>query len=544
MALFVINTFIEDLQEKYRVFEEISQHLVEVKEDILKNIDIFLQLPSAGENPFLTLQVDKSLSKYEVNVVVDNSSLQHAPLIYEKNPTYSNLFGKIGVRAEFGLYVTDFTQIVPGSLHKANGGILVLRVRDVLINPGVWYALKKVLLHKEITVQPFLEELGIAPPVSSLFKPQPIPLNVKVVLLGDRLTFYLLGLYDPEFHRLFKVKADFSEEIDNSPENRKLLGFTLQQIAMNHQLLPLDSKAVATVMEYSARLAGSKNKLSLKMEKLLDVIREAHFTAKRENASSIGRKHVLEAIEQKEFRSNLLEEKILELIREGTIIIDPREKRVGQVYGLSLLEIDDYTFGKPVRITATSFSGNKGIISIERETKLSGKIFEKAILTLSGYLGNTYGKDQPLALTAFLAFEQSYSMVEGDSATLAELVALLSSIAGVPVRQEIAITGSVDQLGNVQPVGGINEKVEGFWKVCDMLKVEGGVIIPNRNVHNLQLKDDVVKSVKRGKFKIFAVDKVDEAIEIMSDLKATEFHAKVKDGLRELYKYSAQKEEK
>ena len=538
VALFVINTFVEDLQEKYIELPQIREHILEVKEDILKNIDMFTQLSSAGENPFLTLQIERNLAKYDVNVVVDNSQLEHAPLVYEKNPTYSNLFGKIGVKAEFGLYVTDFTQIVPGSIHRANGGILVLRVKDILMNPGVWHTLKKVLLYKEITVQPYLEELGIAPPITSLFKPQPIPLNLKVVLLGDPLMFYLLGILDPEFGRLFKVKAEFQHTVDNIPENRRLLASTISELTHSNRLLPLTSGALAALTEYSVRLSGNRNKLSLKIEKLLDVVREAHFIAKKKGHERIERRHIEQALETKEFRSNLIEERILELIKDGTIIVEPEGEKIGQVYGLSVTELEDYIFGKPVRITATSFCGNRGIISIERETKLSGKIFEKALLTLSGYIGNTYGKKQPISLSAYIAFEQSYSLIEGDSATLAELIALLSSIGNVPVRQNIALTGSVDQLGNVQPVGGVNEKVEGFWKVCKLLNVKGGVVIPSRNMDNLQLKKDVVSSVKKGDFCIYAVSTVDEAIEIMSSMKAEDFHCKVRESLHELHKHS------
>ena len=541
VALFVINTVIEDLKEKYRDLPEIASHIDAVKEDILKNIDLFLQLPQASENPFLTLQIEKNLSKYEVNVIVDNGDLQHAPLVYEKNPTYSNLFGKIGVRAEFGLYVTDFTQIVPGSIHKANGGILVLRVKDVLMNPGVWYTLKKILMHREISVQPFWEELGLPHPASSLFKPQPIPLKIKVVLLGDRPTFYLLGVLDPEFHKLFKVKAEMKGYMTNTEDNRRLLYSTMYQLAKNHNLLPLSPSGAASLMEYSARLAGSKNKLSLKIEKLLDLAKEASFYAKEAGKDQIEAEDIDRALEEKIFRSNLPEEIYDELVEDGTLIINPTGKATGQCYGLAVVEFEDYAFGRPVRITATVSAGDKGVVSIERETKLSGRIFEKAILTLSGYLGNMYGKEHPISLTASIAFEQSYSPIEGDSATLAELIALLSAISETPVRQDVAVTGSVDQLGNVQPVGSINEKIEGFYRICKRLGRRGCVIIPRRNVNNLQLEREVITAYRKKRFNIYAVDSVDEALEIAFGLKAKEVHDKVAERLKKLYAISRRK---
>ncbi len=539
-ALFVINTFIEDLLEKYQDLPQVKEHIDKVKRDILKNIELFLQLPSAHENPFVSMYVEKNLAKYEVNVIVDNSQLQHAPVVFEKNPTYTNLFGKIGARAEFGLYVTDFTQIVPGSIHRANGGFLILRVKDVLINPGVWHTLKKVLAHGEITVQPLMEELGLSPPVSSLFRPEPIPLNVKVILMGDPLTFHLLSSLDPEFSKLFKVKAEFCPTVDNNPENRRLMASTLLKLAQSHGLTPPSPSALSAITEYSVRLSSSNRKLSLQIEKLLDVLKEASLIAQRSKRGKVSRREVEQALHNRRFRSNLVEELIDELIEKGTIILEPKGKRVAQTYGLALTEIEDYTFARPVRITATAHCGNKGIVSIERESKLAGKIFEKAILTLSGYLGGRYGKEHPLALSASISFEQSYTTVEGDSASLAELLCLLSAISQMPLRQDVAVTGSVDQLGNVQPVGGINEKVEGFFRVCERLKVKGSVVIPKRNLHNLQLDKRVVDGVKSGRFRVFAVDTVDEAIGIVFDTEPEKVHQAVQRSLREFYRRSAE----
>lgn len=543
VALFVINTYIEELKEKYRDLPEVGKHIDQVKEDILKNLELFLQVPSS-DNPFATLQLEKSLSKYEVNVIVDNSNLKHAPLVYEKNPTYSNLFGKIGARAEFGLYVTDFTQIVPGSIHKANGGVLILRIRDVLINPGVWHALKKALLHKEINIQHPLEDLGFTPPVSSLFKPQPIPLKLKVILMGDRLTFSLLGLLDPEFSRLFKVKAEFTDYVPNTPENRRLFAHTMREIAKSQNLLPLSPGAVAAIIETSVRLSENRNRLSLQVDRLLDTLKEANYIAQRNGKKRIDRRDVERAVRSKVFRSDLLQEVLSDAIADGSIIVELDGEKVGQIYGVAIIGNEDYSFGKPVRITAAVYCGNKGVISIERETKLAGKIFEKAILTLSGYLGRQYGRNQPLSLCASIAFEQSYSTIEGDSATLAELLCVLSAISGLPLKQNTAVTGSVDQLGNVQPVGGINEKIEGFHRVCRRLNRKGRMIIPSRNIHNLQLDRAVVEDVKRGYFEIHAVNHVDEAIEIAFGISPDEVHKRVRESLEKLHKYSSKEEKR
>ncbi len=538
VALFVLNSFLEDLYAKYRKYPEIEEHLHQVKEDILKHIDLFLQLQSSSENPFLSLQIEKNLAKYTVNVVVDNSHLKCAPLIYEKNPTYSNLFGKIGLRAEFGMYVADFTQIVPGSIHRANGGILVLNLRDVLVNPGVWPTLKKALKYREITVQPYLEELGLSHPVSSLVKPEPIPLKLQVILLGDPFLVNLLFSLDPEARRLFKVRAEFVDRVKNTPRARKAFSLTVKSIAKEKGLLPFSPDAVARLLEYSSRLAQDKEKLSLKIEKLADVMAEASHYAKREGEKAVGSRHVERTLKERVFRWNLVEERLLELIEEGVLVVEPEGERVGQTYGLSVVDFEEFSLGRPVRITASAFVGTKGIVSIEREAELSGKIFNKAVFTLAGYMGNRYGGTRPLALSASISFEQSYSHIEGDSASLAELLALLSAVSQVPLKQGVAFTGSVDQHGRVQAVGGINEKVEGFHKVCRLLGVKGTVVIPSSNVRHLQLDPEVVRSVRKGNFEVEAVSSVDEAIEIASGMKAEEFHKRVAQRLDEFYRIS------
>ena len=541
VALFVINHYIEDLISKYENLQEAYDHIMEVKNDIIKNLDLFLQIPIAVENPFIMLQLEKNFSKYQVNVIVDNSNLKHAPIVYETNPTYSNLFGRIALRAEFGVYVADFTQIVAGSIHKANGGFLILRIWDVLMNPGVWHTLKKMLLHKEITIQPFLEELGIPHPISTIIRPQPIPLDLKVILIGDPLIFHLLRLFDPEFGRLFKVKAEFVQDIENQEETRKVFALTINSIAQKGQLKRLNERGMARLFEYIVRLSGNQKKLSLYIDGIMDIVKEASFYATKEGADEIGDKHVEMAIREKIYRSNLIEEKIRELVRDGIIILDIEGSKIGQVNGLSVIDLGDYAFGRPVRITARVFTGEKGIINIEREVDLAGKIFSKAGFILSGYISGKYGKDHPIGLSATIAFEQSYSMVEGDSASVAELLAILSAMAEVPIRQDVAFTGSIDQHGNVQPVGGVNEKIEGFYRLCRMFGKKAEVVIPSRNKDNLQLMFEEREALKNGDLKIIAIDHIDEAIEIATGIKAVEFHKLVERNLMKLRKRMAKR---
>lgn len=539
-ALRVINAGIEELYEKYRKYPEIESHIEDMKQDILKSLDLFLQQAGA-DNPFATIYIERNLSKYDVNVIVDNSKLKHAPLIYEKTPTYNNLFGKIGLRAEFGLYIADFNQIVAGSIHRANGGILILNVKDVLMNPGVWHTLKKVLKHKEIHIQPYLEELGFSHPISSLMRPQPIPLNLKVILLGEPILFALLSLLDPEFGDLFKIRAEFTEKTENSPNNRSLFASTLRQIEREKRLLPFSTKALKRLIEYSVRMAEDKEKLSLRLDKCVEVMEEASYYAKKRKANEVSEEDVERALKEKVFRWSLIREELLRLIKEGTLIVEPYGEAIGQAYGLAVIDTGNFSFGKPVRITATAGVGDKGVVSIEREVELAGTIFKKAVLTLSGYLNGKYGRDIPLSLSASISFEQSYSLIEGDSASVAELIALLSAIAEVPVKQNIAFTGSIDQLGNVQPVGGINEKIEGFYEVCKILNVKGEVVIPSRNIRNLQLEEEVVEAVRKGKFAVHAVSTVDEAIEIATGMGAKEFHSRVKKELEKLYRATRRK---
>ena len=555
VARFVVGHNMEDMLEKYRDLPRVREYLEAVKGDLVKGADLFLQFPAAQDNPLLLLQLERNLAKYKVNVVVDNGGLTCAPVVYETHPTYTNLFGRIGVRAELGVYVADFQQIVPGSIHRANGGYLVLKVPELFAGPGVWRALKRALVHKEIAIQPLMDELGLPHPVTTL-RPEAIPLDVKVVLIGERLHYHLLMALDPEFEELFKVKADFDTQVDNTPEVRQAYRRLLDGLVERDRLLPLTPSGAAAMLEYTCRLAQDRKKLSLQMSRVVGMLREANYWARSRGREGIEAQDVERALEEKIYRANLLEERLRELIQRNIIVVQTQGYEVGQCNGLSVVDLVDYSFGRPHRISARAFAGEKGIVNIEREAELAGKIFNKAVLILSGYLGHQYGRGRSLSLSATLAFEQSYSTVEGDSASVAELMALLSAIAQVPLTQDLAVTGSVDQRGMVQAVGGINEKIEGFFHCCRVKGLTGrqGVVFPGANVDHLQLSPHVVKAVERGEFHLYPVTHVDQVISLLTGMEAGErdqegrfppdsFHAAVEARLEEFRRAAREEKE-
>jgi lon-related putative ATP-dependent protease len=507
------------LREKYGENEDVKTYLEEVKNDIIKNYNKFLEEEreegaEEEEIPFMR--------KYEVNVIVDNSQTKGAPVVIEYNPTYTNVIGKIEKESRHGILYTDHTMIRPGALHKANGGYLVINAEDILRNPLAWEALKLSLRQGNVSIEEPSELAGLT--TVKTLRPTPIPLNLKVILIGTPLTYELLIKFDPDFKELFKVKAEFDTEIDLNQENiEKYISF-ICTLCKKENLKHLDISAVKRVIEYSSRLAGNQKKLSTIFAEISDVIREADLYARRENSNYITEAHVKRALEEKFYRINLIEEKILELIKRGIILIDVHGKVVGQVNGLAVIQLGELTFGKPVRITATVGLGREGIINIEREAELSGPIHTKGVMILNGYLTEKYAYDKPLTLAARIVFEQSYEGVEGDSASSAELYALLSALSGIPIKQSIAVTGSVNQKGEIQAVGGINEKIEGFYKVCKIkgLNGEQGVIIPEGNVEDLNLNDEVIEAVEKGVFHIYPVKTVDEGIEILTGVKAGE----------------------
>jgi len=515
---------IDELKHKYGQNPEVLNYLEDVKEDILEHLDDFkAQEEQPSTLPFLKpLKAEPSFVKYSINVLVNNRDAKGAPVVVESNPTYYNLFGRVEHKLQYGMAVTDFSMIKAGSLHTANGGYLVTDALDLLKNIFVYDALKRTIKDKKIKIEDVWEQYRLISTVT--LRPEAIPFNVKVVLVGSPMLYYLLYNLDEEYRELFKVKADFENRMDRNEENiLKYAGFVRTK-CIEKGLKPFERAAVAKVAEYGSRLAEHQKKLSAKFSEVADLLREADYWAKRDNSSIVKAGHVERAIEEKIYRVNKVEKKIQEAIEEGTILVDTEGAVVGQVNGLSVLDLGDYSFGIPSRITAKTYAGKAGIVNIERETKLSGRIHEKAILILGAYLGGKYAQKRPLSLSASLTFEQLYGEVEGDSATCAEVYALLSSVAGVPLKQSLAITGSMNQHGEVQPIGGVNEKIEGFFEVCKLYNINGGqgVIIPGRNIKNLMLKKEVIEAVKNGKFSIYAIDNIEDGIEILTGMPAGE----------------------
>jgi len=521
VASFVLGLLLKELKEKYADLPAVLAYLEAVMADILTNLSLFRgereterqSPPWAKEDPF---------RRYEINVLVDNSETRGAPVVVEYNPTYNNLIGRIEKEAIFGALITDFTMIRAGSLHKANGGYLVIPVEELFRNPFSWDGLKRALREREVIIEEAYERLGFL--TTKTLQPEPIPLKLKVLLLGDPLLYYLLYHYDADFQELFKVKAEFGTRMDRTPENvRKYTAFFCT-LSKKEQLLHLDASAVAKLVEYGSRLAEDQAKLSTRFSEIADVVREACYYAQKEGVAYATADHVRRAIEERFYRSSLIQERIQEMIARGTIMIETAGAKVGQVNGLSVLSLGDISFGKPQRITATVAAGKEGVIDIEREAKLGGRIHTKGVLILNGYLVERYAAEAPLTLAARLVFEQSYEGVAGDSASSAELYALLSALSGVPLKQNLAVTGSVNQKGEIQAIGGVNEKVEGFFDVCKAKGLTGdqGVLVPLANKENLMLREDVVEAVREGRFHIYFIRHVDEGIEVLTGVPAGE----------------------
>lgn len=468
--------------------------------------------------PFV--QPADELTEFQVNVIVDNSETKGAPIVIETNPTYRNLFGTMERSVDrSGIWRTDFTKIRAGALLQANGGYLVVNALDALIEPGVWPALKRTLRNRIFEMQTYDPFYFIT---TSVLKPEPIEIDVKVVMIGDAFLYQLLYYRDEDFKKIFKVKADFDSVMPKEKKNVMEYASFIKKICSGENLIPFDSTGVAGVVEFGVRLAGRQSKLSTRFTFIADLIREASYWTKKDKSKYVTRKHVEKAIDEWIRRVSLIEDKIQELIEDGTIMIDTKGEVVGQINGLSVLDVGDYAFGKPTRITAQTSVGRAGVINIEREADLSGKTHNKGVLILSGYMRGKYAQDKPLVMSASLCFEQSYSGVDGDSASSTEVYAILSSLSGLPLRQDIAVTGSVNQNGEIQPIGGVNQKIEGFYEVCKAKVLTGtqGVIIPHQNVEDLMLRTEVVEAVKKGKFHIYSVKTIDEGIEILTGVKA------------------------
>jgi lon-related putative ATP-dependent protease len=510
-----------------------------VQEDVVENAENFLTQQGGQQGGGLQQQLQQMMQggdaqgrqalvqealmrRYRVNVVVDNSDTEHAPVVYEDNPTYQNLVGRIEHMARMGALMTDFHLIKAGALHRANGGYLLLDARKVLTEPYAYEALKRAIDSEKLRIESLGRQLSIISTVS--LEPEPIPLDVKVGLYGNRLIYYLLTQYDPEFADLFKVQADFHEEMDWDGENQQLYARLIGTMVHEAELQPFDRGAVARVIEHSARMVGDSEKLSTKGETLGDLLREANHWAKENGNGVVTAEDVQRAIDAQIYRADRLRERMQEAILRDTVLIDTEGEEVGQINGLSIIPLGGFMFGRPTRITARTRMGKGEVVDIEREVELGGPIHSKGVLILSGFLGARYAEEKPLSLSASLVFEQSYGQIEGDSASSAELYALLSSLAEVPIKQSMAVTGSVNQRGQVQAIGGVNQKIEGFFDICEARGLTGdqGVIIPVSNVKNLMLREDVVDAVEEGRFHIYPVETVDEGIEILTGVPAGE----------------------
>lgn len=520
----VVKDSIDDIKEKFN-YEKIHLYLDEVQEHILSNLHRFREkeeTPSPIIPGLVIPPTADTFTEYEVNVLVDNSQTKGSPIIVETTPNYRNLFGTIErVVDRSGIWKTDFTHIKAGSFLRANGGYLIFNALDALLEPWVWPALKRTLKNQVIEIQTYDPFYFFS---TSALKPEPIECNTKVIMIGDTNIYYLLYNLDDDFKKIFKIKADFDSVMNKDDDKILQYSSFIKKICDEEKLRPFDKKGVSAVVEYGVRLAGRQKKLSTRFNLIADLLREANYWAIKDGSDVVTEKHVDTAIEKKIYRVNLIEEKIQEMIDDGTILIDSDGMVVGQVNGLSVYNLGDYMFGKPSRITAKTSLGKAGIINIEREAELSGPIHNKGVYILSGYLRSKYAQDKPLTISASICFEQSYSGVEGDSASSTELYALLSSLSGLPLRQDIAVTGSVNQKGEIQPIGGVNEKIEGFFDVCKAKGLTGkqGVMIPYQNIGDLMLRKDIVQTVKEGRFHIYPVKTIDQGIEILTGVEAGE----------------------
>ncbi len=525
-ALYAAGHLISQLKERYDDLPKVVAYLDAVQQDVIEHLDAFRsdgeeEMP-LGPVPFRMPKRDGIFSRYRVNLLVDNSGTRGAPVVFETNPTYYNLFGKIEFRGDFGTLVTDFTMIKAGAIHQANGGYLILNAMDLFANPLAWPALKRTLKTGQARIENLGEQLGLVATTS--LKPEPVPVEVKVILIGSPLIYHLLYHYDEDFRKFFKVRADFDTEMPRTDEHLRQFASFVSGFCQREGLLHLNPSALARVVDYSSRLAEDQTKLSTRFHEITELIFEAASWASREGSPVVDAAHVKRAMEERIYRSNRIEEKILEMIAEGTLMVDTDGAAAGQVNGLAVLDLGDYAFGKPNRITARVYMGDKGIVNIERETEMSGPIHSKGVFILSAYLAGKFATDKPLALSASICFEQLYEEIEGDSASSAELYALLSELSGLPIAQGIAVTGSVNQKGEIQPIGGVNEKIEGFFHVCKARGLTGrqGVIIPHQNVKNLMLKEEVRQAVAAGQFHISAVRTVEEGIQILTGVPAGE----------------------
>jgi len=524
-ALAAVNIWISELQSKYRKTEGAIDYLEQVKEDVLDNIADFRPSDENPQQQALAMMMrggkpETDLTRYRVNVLVDNKDTKGAPFVVESNPTYLNLFGRVEHRVQYGMAFTDFTMIKAGSVHKANGGYLVIDALDLLRNMFSYEGLKRVIKNRQIGMDDIWEQYRLVS--TTTMRPEPMPLNIKVILVGNPMYYYLLYYYDEEFRNLFKVKADFDGRMKRTDDNLYKYALFVANRCAAGNLRPFDREGVSKIVEYGARLAEHQDKLSARFGLISDIMKEADFWAGKAGSDVVRAEHVEQARREAIYRNSRIEDLLKEATLEDTFIIETSGAKPGQINGLAVLGTGDYMFGKPSRITCRVYAGKAGVVNIERETKMSGKIHEKAIMILASYLGGTYAGKKPISLSASIGFEQLYEGIEGDSATCAELYVLLSAISGIPLKQNIAVTGSMDQHGEVQPIGGVNEKIEGFFDICAARGLDGShaVLVPSRNVRNLMLKQEVLDAVESGKFHIYSFDRVEEGLEIFTGMRA------------------------
>ena len=521
---YVVNPLINELLEKYRKHQGVVEYLEQVKEDVLVRSEEFRPKEElALALPGLKLpKVEPSFERYSVNLLVNNKDIKGAPVVIETNPTYYNLFGRIEHRVQYGVAMTDFSMIKAGSVHRANGGYLVINALDLLRNIFSYDALKRMIKNKEVKIDDVWEQYRLVS--TTTLKPEPIPVDIKIILVGIPYIYYLLYNLDDEYRKLFKVKADFDNRMPRNKENIDKYTAFIAARCKEEGLKHFDRAGAARIVEYGTRLANDQEKLTAQFSEITDLIREASYWAGVDNSNFVTSGHVDRAVAERIYRNSRIEERVRELIAEGTLLIDTDGAVAGQVNGIAVLDLGDYAFGKPSRITARTFLGDAGVVNIEREVKMSGRIHNKALMILTSYLGEKFAQDTPMTLSASICFEQLYEEIEGDSATCTEFYALMSSLSGLPLNQGIAVTGSMNQLGEVQPIGGVNEKVEGFFDVCVTKGLTGkqGVIIPKKNVRHLMLKKEVVEAVKEGRFAIYPIEKVEEGLEILTGKPAGE----------------------
>ena len=530
VALLTVNVHINYLKSKYKRNKKINKFLNDVKTDVLKNIPTFLEDPTKQPQqmpPNPAMRKPDPCLNYRVNLFVDNSNREGAPVIMDSNYSYNNIFGTLEYENYYGALKTDHTMLKAGLMQQANGGYIIFQAKDLLANGICYEALKKALRIKELGIENANEQRAAMTLIS--LKPEPIPLNLKVILIGNSSIYQTLLAMDSDFRKLFKIKVEFEESAKISNENLNKLAQIIHGFCQHQELPELDKTGMARLVEYSSKLAGSHSKVSTRFDDLMQVVGEAATWAKLSKSKVVTEKYIDKALEERVERVKKYDEKYLEMIKENTLLIDTSGYKVGQLNGLTVMSVGDYTFGKPAKITVNTYTGKNGIVNIEREVEISGPSHSKGVLILTGYLGEMFAQDMPLCLTASICFEQLYNGVDGDSASSTELYGLLSSLSGIPINQAIAVTGSVNQKGQIQPIGGVNEKIEGYFQVCKVRGLDGshGVMIPVQNIDNLQLSDEIIDAVKNKKFHIYAVSTIEEGIEVLTGVPAGK---KDKDG--------------